>query len=455
MDWLGGRLAELYAREGAALFRDPWKARDDYVEVIHDRDRNRLEAFLAGHARRDLTAGEKGRALKLLEMQKNALFIYTSCGWFFDEISGLETVQVMQYAAQAMQFFEELDGEDLEGKFVAFLEKAPSNVFENGGRVWKSYVKPARVDHLRVGAHFSISSVFEEYPEETTIYCYTFHSSQTRRVEAGRVKLVSGRVRTVSDRTWDEKDLSYAVLHMGDQNIIGGVREFIDEDAFASMQDDLAAALERGDVMEGVRFIDRHFEENTYSAWHLFKDGQRRVLNGVLSMTSEGIEASYRQVYENHHALMNFLQNMNVPLPHPLVVAAEYVLDRDLHNSLMEEDLDLLVLAKSVGDIRRWSIKVDVPMVRYHATLRLRELMENFQNNVSDLSFMEKARDLIVLLKGIGVEPELWKPQNVYFAVYRRVLPGMQGRAGKGDEASRKWVNLFLDLGSHLGVRVV
>ncbi len=454
VNWLGEKLTTFYDREAAGLLKDPNLACEGYVKVLHRRDREVLEDFLSTHQVRDLPAPDKARALKLLEMRKNSLLIFTSCGWFFDEISGIETVQIMQYAAQAMQFAEELGSEPLEPEFLKFLGAATSNVLSNGATVYERHVRPARVDHLRVGAHYSISSIFEDYGEDTSIYCYSFQSINARRIEAGRVRLVAGRVRTVSDRTWDEKDLTYAVLHLGDQNIIGGVREFSDEDMLVAMQSDLFRALEKGDVMEAVRFIDRHFEDHTYSAWHLFRDEQRRVLNEVLSLTYEGIETSYRQVYENHHALMNFLQNMNVPLPHPLLVAAEYVLDRDLHNNLLPGNLSLEGLERTVGDIRRWQIKVDVPMVKYHGGLQLNSLMEAMHHNVMEHTLMEQVRSLIVLLQQVEVEPELWKAQNIYFSILKKIFPKMQGRANDGDKSAQKWVELFLALGPHLRVRV-
>ena len=139
---------------------------------------------------------------------------------------------------------------------------------------------------------------------------------------------------------------------------------------------------------------------------------------------------------------------------HPLLVAAEYVLDRELHNTLQMENLDVDRLEKIVGDIGHWSLKVDTAMAGYHATQRLNRIIEEFRLQINDSTKVEQARALIVLLREIDVHPELWKVQNVYFSISRKILPKMQSRAAHGDSGARRWVELFLDLGSYLRVRI-
>src|SRR6185503_3052325 len=98
LDWLRDELAGPYAAHLAPLLGDPWEARDASIEVVLDRSPSTREQFLATHARRELSAAETVCVWKLLEMQRHLMLMYTSCGWFFDDLSGLETVQVLQYA---------------------------------------------------------------------------------------------------------------------------------------------------------------------------------------------------------------------------------------------------------------------------------------------------------------------------------------------------------------------
>lgn len=172
MDWLRDETIPIYRSEASEYFEDPWNVRNEYIEVILDRSRKNVESFLRKHAVKRLSKEEKIRALKLLDMQRNAMLMYTSCGWFFDDVSGIEVIQIMQYASRAIQYVEELQDSYLETKYLKRLEEAPGNIYENAAKVYEAFVRPARSDLLRVGAHYSISSIFEKCPEEDI---KTFH----------------------------------------------------------------------------------------------------------------------------------------------------------------------------------------------------------------------------------------------------------------------------------------
>src|SRR5205085_10378885 len=151
-----------------------WLARDEYVSVILDRSDESVAQFFAGRATHSLEPCEQVSALKLLEMQRHAMLMYTSCGWFFDELSGLETVEVIHYAGRALRLAEECSGESIEAEFVQHLAAAKSNLAEHadGARIYEKWVKPAVVDIPRVAGHYAISSLFENYGDKTRIYCY-------------------------------------------------------------------------------------------------------------------------------------------------------------------------------------------------------------------------------------------------------------------------------------------
>jgi len=172
MDWLRDSLIPLYEKECSKYLGDPWAARNDYIDVIMDRSKDNVEKFISSHASRDLNATEKTIVLKLLEMQRNAMLMYTSCGWFFDEISGIEAVQVMLYAARAMQLGQEAAGVSLEADYLKLLEKAESNVFGNGRKVYEMFVFPSRLDLSRVGVHYAVSSLVLGHKNESSLFCY-------------------------------------------------------------------------------------------------------------------------------------------------------------------------------------------------------------------------------------------------------------------------------------------
>lgn len=454
MDSLRDGLSPLYENEGSKYLKDPWFARDEYITVVLDRGIENVDAFLSRHAVRELSMDEKVRVLKLLEMQRNAMLMYTSCGWFFDEISGIETVQVILYASSAMQFADEIFGVDFESEFLRILQMAPSNIYENGAEPYELFVKPSRVDLLRVGAHYVISSIFEEYQEEIRIFCYTAKSEIYSLQEAGRSRLATGKARIVSDITWEEKVFSFAVLHLGDQNINAGVRGFLGDESFGTMQAEIRYAFEAGDTPDVIRQIDKHFGEYTFSLWHLFRDEQRKVINQILQLTYEGFNTAYRQIYENGYSIMSYLVRLDIPVPKSFRMAIEHIINLDM-KMLFEGEANPERLETLILEVKKWSVEIDATTIGFVASARLTTLMTGFAENPQDVAIMDRIEGLLKLLRKTPVELDLWKAQNIYFSIGRSLYGDMRKRAGKGDEDARRWVDIFRKLGYYLRVKVM
>lgn len=152
LSFLGKRAAGDFETLGSDVFVHPWAARNAYIEVILDQRRSR-EEFLNRQAGRSLSTIEQVRAVTLLEMQRNALLMFTSCGWFFSDISGIETVQVMKYAARVIELLDELGLPSPRGQFLEMLAEAASNVKDlgTGADVYRRFAEPASVTAEQVG----------------------------------------------------------------------------------------------------------------------------------------------------------------------------------------------------------------------------------------------------------------------------------------------------------------
>jgi alpha-amylase/alpha-mannosidase (GH57 family) len=456
MDWLRDRLAPLFEEKAGEYLKDPWGARDDYIEVILDRSAENVEGFIERHALKELTREEKREVLKLLEIQRNTMLMYTSCGWFFDEISGMETTQVMRYSARAIQLGEEALGASLEKGYLQILETAPSNIpaFEHGAKIYERFVKPALLDFVRVGGHYAISSLFEEYSKRTRIYCYLADTEIYDRMEAGKLRLAIGKTRISSEITWDEDAISFAVLHLGDHNLNGGVRKFIGDEAFSTMHQEIKEAFGRGAIPEVIRLMDKHFGTNNYSLWHLFKDEQRKVLEQVLHSTLEGIEISFRKIYEENYPIMSFLQSLQMPLPRPLLLAAEYVINMDLRKIFEGEEFNGEKLENLIEEAKRWSLEIDKDTTGFVVNSWINGLMEKLRQTPEELPLFEQIEKALGLLSPLAIDLDLWKAQNRYFAIGKERYPLMSERAEKEDNFAKSWIEHFRQLGAYLHVRV-
>jgi alpha-amylase/alpha-mannosidase (GH57 family) len=301
LDWLRDKLSVSYEESLKEYYSDPWKKRDEYIRVINDRSLLNVEKFLSIDLQTDkeLDLNDKVKILKCLEMQRNALLMYTSCGWFFDDICGIETLQILQYAARAIQLDKEINGCDFETEFMQMLKEAPVNEkkYETGKQVYQQLVKNSNIDLSRVGAHLAVSSIFKEQQKHyvTDIYCYMANIESYQKLEAGIQKLATGRVEIQSKIVLENHLLDFAVLHLGSHNLICAVSGRMHDEKFFNMQQSLESAFRQGNTTEVMRLMNVSLGQNSYSLWHLFKDEQRRILFDLLETTWQEIEASFRQ----------------------------------------------------------------------------------------------------------------------------------------------------------------
>jgi alpha-amylase/alpha-mannosidase (GH57 family) len=347
LDYLRDRAAELFETHGAELLRDVWSARNDYIDVVLDRSPEALWIFFEKHSRRQLKHDETVNALRLLEMQRHAMLMYTSCGWFFDEISGIETVQVMQYAGRVIQLAREVSGEKLEPRFLEMLARAQSNIpeFGNGAKIYEMWVRPAFVDLCKVGAHFAISSMFDRRQHEFESFCYEIKKKDYELVHGGGARLGIGRARVTSTITRECQELTLAAIHMGDQVLHAGVRQSGETEEFVQLAADTLAAFSSHDLPEVLRFLDQYFDGMKYSLKSLFKDEQKRIIDLILTQTLQDADASFHSVYDKHGPLLRFLKEMNQPVPEVLKATAAFVLNSDLRHTLEKDPVDAVRLA--------------------------------------------------------------------------------------------------------------
>jgi len=254
--------------------------------------------------------------------------------------------------------------------------------------------------------------------------------------------------------TWDEDQISFAVLHLGDHNLNGGVRKFMGEEAFSLMHGEIKDAFRKGDIPETIRLMDRHFGTNNYSLWHLFKDEQRKVLKEILRSTFEGIEVSLRKIYDENYTIMSFLQSLRMPLPKPLMIAAEHTVNVDLKKIFEEENPNTEKLKSLINEAKQWSFEIDKSTLGFVATSWINAHMDRLIKEPENSSLFEKMETVMRLLASLSVTPNLSTAQNHLFSMQKQLYASMKGRAEAGDEAGKKWVEAFHRLGSLLYVKV-
>jgi alpha-amylase/alpha-mannosidase (GH57 family) len=452
LDWLRDEMATRYEEEAGKLLKDPWHARNEYIEVVLDRSAERVDSFFGEQGKRALNETEKTRALSLLELQRHAMLMYTSCGWFFDEISGIETVQVLQYAGRVIQLGERLFGMSLEPRFLELLAQARSNVrrFGDGRRVYEMLVKPAVVDLSAVAAHFAVSSLFESYEEEARIYSHGVSLEDYRRFEAGSARLAVGRAEVRSEVTRESGSFDFAVLHWGDQTVNAGVHVYEGGEAYEAMAREIREAFETADFAESIRVLDRHYPESTYSLRTLFRDEQRKVVGQILGSTLSEAETTYRQLYEHHYPLMRLLSDLGNPLPKAFGSAAEVVINADLYRAVSGDAVDVEAARSLLEQAESWGVALDGEGLAHQLRQTLEGLIRAFAEEPEDYQLLHRLTGVLEL--PLPFEVNLWGVQNTYYELLHGMLPGKRQEAEGGSEEAQRWVEAFLALGERLSV---
>jgi alpha-amylase/alpha-mannosidase (GH57 family) len=453
LDWLRDELTPHFEARARELLRDPWEARNQFISVILDRSAQNRERFFAEQAGRDLQDDEKVAALKLMELQRHAMLMYTSCGWFFDEISGIESVQVVQYASRALQLARELFNKDLEPEFLKLLAGAKSNIPENldGGRIYAKFVKPALLDWPKTTAHYAISSVFNPYSERTRIFSYSFVDEHRQLLASGKTRLSVGRTRIVSEVTQESRLMTYAVLYIGEHNLTGGVGEFQSLEAYEEMFQALQSPYERADFPECIRLLDRFFGQPSYSLQSLFKDEQRRILNEILASTREDLESRFRLVVERYGPLMKFLQSVGAPLPEGLNTATDFVLRSDIRRNVEADPLNFDLLRSLIGEAQARGVQVLDSSIRFAITNRMQQMAQDLAMHPDESDRMVTLDSFARLVLPLPLGLNLWKVQNLYWEMLQKVFPEFCQSAARHDPAAEPWIERFLVLGQTLG----
>jgi alpha-amylase/alpha-mannosidase (GH57 family) len=455
-DWLRDETAARYEQKCSEYLMDPWGARNDYIHVVLDRSRENVEDFFGKHSRCDLGRADKTTVLKLLELQRQAMLMYTSCGWFFSEISGIETVQVIRYAGRALQLARSLFGESLENRFLALLEKAKSNQpeYRDGRRIYEELVRPNVVNLDDVGAHYGVSSLFEPYSDEMRLFCYYVERQDSHTFEAGRSKLVVGRAKFTCDITWDSADVSYGALHFGGHNVNGGVRKYLGEEPYQKLLRDIATPFEQGDFPTVIRLLDRHFGESTYSLRSIFHDQKRKILNQILESALSEAEAVYRQLHEHHAPTMRFLTDLGVPSPKAFLTAAEFALNSNLRDIFEGDELDVGHVANLLRSAQAEGVTLDTETLSFAWRSGIEKMAGQFFSNSGDITLLKRLDAAAGLVVAAPFDVAIWKVQNRYYRLLKSLFSEQQEKADQGDEQAQNWVENFVSLGQKLSVRV-
>ncbi len=423
-------LMETYGRE---LFKDPYQARNDYInflqgpatiEAIHD--------FLRRNQAKELNQLEAHTAMKLMECSRYSMYTFTSCGWFFDDIAGLEPIQNMRYAARAIELAESIKSGSYQRKLLATLETAISNQRTEGTgldiwrrHVWGDWIKPEQLVIEAV-----LPSIVNRTTVDSNFHCYAVESDWSEQAKHLSMRLFGGALSFRHHHLLLQHKFSYIIFYVPETEpvcIVSPWSESSDDKAnwkyfYALLQDanahQLRAVLTNA---HGYKRVDpTQLAEETRSM--LAKAAFGTVLNNY--------RKSITSIYDEAREAMRIFREMNLPLPRIFLTLAEIVTVDQLMSSLeslttgdpIPHKLNQLAMqAKAMG-----------VMVSNYSALQLafESLLERETDNLylhraqNDPSRIELVNNLLDLAQAFSIKPNLWRAQNTVHLLVDSLSPG-------------------------------
>jgi len=434
LDYLRDATSTLAEEFAEPLLIDLWSARDSYIEIVLDRSSASINRFLERHAKHPLTQEERTTVLELLELERHTQLMYTSCGWFFDDISGIETIQIIAYAGRVLQLAAKLfgtAGAELESRFLETLSEAKSNLaeFGDGATIYRRFVTGLRIGLEQVGAHYAISSIFHSYPDDSQLFCFDVRRSSHETFTSGRGKLAIGRATLRSRITEEAEEICFAVLHLGDQNLSAAVRRYSPDGpengtAFKIFSGEIRTAMQRANLPEVIRLIDRFFGTIAYSLTSLFADEQRRILHTILDSTLSEMEDSLRKIYEDHASLLHFLTESGVAAPPALALAANFAINASLRRAIEADPFDSSEIEELFIRATTDQVAVDTVVLSFAAAERIKQALNQLEMAVETEKEIEETLASVLAialaLRTMPFEVNLWQAQNIWNDLLRR-----------------------------------
>lgn len=460
LDYLRDELIVVFENEGQKYFDNVWNVRNKYINVILDRNEMNVKNFQQENFKPDLTDDDKVHAMELLEIQRQAMLMYTSCGWFFSEISGIETVQIMKYAARAMQLTARFTSKNLEEKFLEILSQAKSNIpeFGTGKDIFERFVKPSIITVKQIATLWALSSLYQDFEDEENVYCYTITRKAYKKVQKNSSTFIVGHIEIQSKITLQKSNVMFALMQYAGGDFHCTIKEYSDDAEFNRIKNDLIKIYTMNTLTEIIRALDEYFGKEYFTLKDIFIEERRKILQILLKGKLEKFSQTYQEMYDEGKGSIYHLQGLGLSIPDEFKISAEYALshkfnDIVVHSGGFVED-DLI---QQATDINFEAKKIDIKLDKSPSNLVFsKKILQNINRLVH--SFEIQQADVVLEIfdnvRKLELNVDIAEAQNIYFTkIYHRIGDIIASEAFKNKKSSNKrFVEMLLDIGENLNI---
>ncbi len=461
LDYVRDELIKIFEKHASVYFKDIWYARNDYIDVILDRSKTSIKAFFNKHQKYKLDTAETVKALKLMEMQRQTLLMYTSCGWFFSEISGIETTQIMKYALRAMQLAQTFSDKDIEADFKKILAKAQSNIrgFGTGKDVYEKFVKPASVSIKQIAALWAISSTYNHYEDKSKLYCYNIKKHYYRHASKGSTSFRTGRIEVQSSITLEKSDFCFASLQFAEGDFHCSIKPYDESENISELSAKLIDTYVNQPATEIIRMLDNVFGNEYFTLKDLLIEDRSNILLNSLHDKFNKFENNYRVVYNEGKSFIKQLINLGIEIPSAYKPAAIYTLSQDFNelfkNSTSIYDENIIQRAIEINE-EAVSFKIEINKEPTNKVFseEILKLIYNFVKNF-EISRLNKILKLFEYASKLQLNINIAEAQNLYFnKIYMQFTQLLDSVLKSNDnlEEVREFLFSLLILGEYLNI---
>lgn len=462
LDFLRDKLAVLFENEGAKYFNDdPWNVRNKYIDVVLDRSYSTIKAFQKANFKPELSDTERVRGMELLEMQRHTMLMYTSCGWFFSEISGIETVQIIKYAARAMQLAQNFTDEDIETPFLNILDEAKSNIKEygTGKDIYNRFIRPSVVTMKEIAALWAISSLYEEFEDEEDVYCYRVTRKNYHTVEKGNTNLVVGNIEIVSKITMQKANLVFALMQYADGDFHCAMKEFSSNEEYNELKNHLIKTFVLYPQTEIIRALDETFGKEYFTLKDIFIEERKKILQILIQDQLKKFGSAYEEMYNQGKSSIYHMQSLGLEIPKEFKISAGYTLSHK-YNELLRGSTGFIDdnIIQQVMAINYEAKKIGIEIDKTESNKSFgRKIITNLKRLTK--SFEARQADAVVelfnIIEKLELNIDITEAQNIYFnKIYHRIGDIIENSNSELSEKDINFINLLLTIGDKLNINV-
>ena len=421
-DKLRDDVIKLMDSQGREIFKDPWEARNEYVEfLLSEPDLPALYNFLEKHQLRPLEQKKQHEALKLLACARYALYMFTSCGWFFDDMSGLEAVQNLCYAARCLELANSIVHTDREEVLLHTLDSAQSNFPTQGsGRdIWRRYVTDVWLKPAQVAAEALLPASINGQEPLPRFHCYLIKPLFWQQRRHLNMFINLGAVEGRHIHLLQPKSLSFVIFYVPDQDPITKVGPWHDKEQLESLWQQLQDPFINIDVHKLRGMLSELPEWRPITMNDLSTDARQTLAEALLKHVIAEYRKSVQEVYMEGREAMRMFREINLPVPKLFASLAETVIADQTMQSLKEMSPQspmpgnlsrLAMQAKALG------LNMNFPALEHQVESILERESNYFHLNPEQYqAHLERISNLLGLSQAFNISVNLWRVQNNFY----------------------------------------